>query len=98
VQLRLWVFKTLEERRVALWQRHNGKWQKSIKAESCFRMVQRIDNQFQSGDSRADAAKRQVDTRTAWTGFFFDPMLPIALGLALHQEKTAGRKFQADRL
>jgi hypothetical protein len=48
--------------------------------------------------SHADAAERQVDARAAWTRFFFDPMLPIALGVAFHQEKAAGRKFQANRL
>src|SRR4030095_11079102 len=48
--------------------------------------------------SREDTPKRQVDAGPAWTRFFVDPMLPIALRLAFHQKKAAGREFQAHRL
>src|SRR5437867_59312 len=48
--------------------------------------------------SRQDAPKRQVDARPARTRFFVDPMPPMVLGVALHQEKTAARKFQVNRL
>src|SRR5215510_15401843 len=40
--------------------------------------------------------KRQVHTRSAGMRFFVDSMLPIALGLPLHQEQAAGRKPEAD--
>src|SRR5947199_9255700 len=45
-----------------------------------------------------DASKRQVDARAAWPSFFFDPVLPIVLGVAFHKEKAAGSKLRANRL
>ena len=49
-------------------------------------------------DLRADAPKRQVDARPARTRFFVDAVLPIALGLARHQQQAARRQIQTDRL
>ena len=48
--------------------------------------------------SGEDATKGQVDARTAWPRFLVDPMPPVVLRITLHQEKTAGRKFQSNRL
>src|SRR5262245_364106 len=48
--------------------------------------------------SRTGTTKGQVDAGPAGTGFLVDPVLPVALRLALHQEKAARREFQANRL
>jgi hypothetical protein len=50
-----------------------------------------------TSSAAADAPKRQINSRSARTTFFSNPVQPIPLGIALHDEEASGRKFQPKR-